>query len=107
MTDPQTLIESRDRAYETAYKELAERFPHVTEGHLRSVAAAVVVAVEAEVFPAALMVARDDLNKVAERLKTKAAETSDKSHLGTAAGVHLACFRLIELADQHPAGGEG
>lgn len=49
----------------------------------------------------ALMAARDDLNGVAKRLRAKAVETGDKEHFGLqAAGVQLACFRLVELADK-------
>lgn len=105
MTDknpaPLDLTDSRDQAYEAVRALLAEWLPHTKEGHLGSVAAAVVVAVEDTLVPAALMASRENLNKVAERLKAKAKETGDKSHLGTAAGVHLSCFRLIELADRH------
>lgn len=49
----------------------------------------------------ALMAAREDLNGVAKRLRAKAVETGDKEHFGLqAAGVQLACFRLVELADK-------
>ncbi|MEO3922686.1 hypothetical protein ABGB07_02205 [Micromonosporaceae bacterium B7E4] len=48
----------------------------------------------------ALMAARDDLVGVADRLRAKARETGDKAHVGMAAGVDLACFRLVELADR-------
>ncbi|MEO3929256.1 hypothetical protein ABGB07_36205 [Micromonosporaceae bacterium B7E4] len=48
----------------------------------------------------ALMAARDDLHGVADRLRVKAKDSGDKTHVGTAAGVDLACFRLVELADR-------
>jgi hypothetical protein len=48
----------------------------------------------------ALMAARDDLALTADRLRTKARDSGDRTHLGTAAGVSLACFRLVELADR-------
>lgn len=93
-------VSCRDRAYETFFRILAERFPHTTDGHLRSTAAEAVPAVEADLSAAALMSARDTIAKVAERLEETAKRTGDKAHLGTAAGVRLACLRLIELADK-------
>lgn len=90
----------RDRAYEALVKILGEAFPHTTDGHLRSTAAEAVIAAEAALSAAALMSARDAIAKVAERLEETAKRTGDKTHLGTAAGVRLACLRLIELADK-------
>lgn len=52
-----------------------------------------------------LMAAHDDLAALAQRLETRARTSGDKTHLGTAAGVRLAAFRLIELAEG--AGGTG
>jgi len=54
----------------------------------------------AKIAAAALLAAREDLHGVAVRLRAKADETGDKTHLGTAAGVALACFRLAELSDR-------
>lgn len=52
-----------------------------------------------------LIGAHDDLAATAQRLEDKARASNDKTHLGTAAGVRLAAFRLIELAtrDEPPS----
>lgn len=52
------------------------------------------------------MAAHDDLAALAERLEAKARTSGDKTHLGTAAGVRLAAFRLIELAGRADQRGE-
>jgi hypothetical protein len=69
--------------------------------------AAGVAAGRAQAAASALMSARDELRGVADRLREKARTTGDKTHVGTAAGVHLACLRLVELADKIAAEGPG
>lgn len=56
--------------------------------------------VRTQVAAKALAAARDELAKVAERLEAKGREPGGKLHLGTAAGVRLACFRLTEMSDE-------
>ena len=53
------------------------------------------------VIDEALMDAHTDLALLAESLETKGRTSGNKTHLGTAAGVRLAAFRLIELAARY------
>jgi hypothetical protein len=85
-----------------------------TTGHRQAVDAAVraaapilLAAGRKQAAADALMAARDDLVRTADRLRAKARETGDKTHFGTAAGVSLACFRLVELADRAARPAEG
>ena len=72
----------------------AKRVSEMTDDEIRAMAGRPMQEREA-----ALMAAHDDLAALAQRLETKARASGDKTHLGTAAGVRLAAFRLIELAE--------
>lgn len=48
---------------------------------------------------AALEAVYQELGPIAERLRAKAKETGDKTHLGVAAGVSLARVRVTEMSD--------
>lgn len=87
------------RAARVAYDAMAELIR--TDERERLAAAGRLPPEGAPTAAEALMAARDDLNGVAKRLRAKAVETGDKEHFGLqAAGVQLACFRLVELADK-------
>jgi hypothetical protein len=69
-------------------------------GQLEALAAIVLEAAAPHIAAAGLMAAHDDLAAKAQRIGEQAQAGDDKTHLGTAAGLWLAAFRVIELADQ-------